>query len=172
MTNTPSPSSRVPSAFATSFREPPPSARSWIAVRDGGNRCWLCHLEASAVLEVAHNSFNAQSDTQRFLQYQEVAFNLLSETTHPAHYSNLILPCKNHHALHDCHYPAWVLLPDDLEFFLKWEMDDWMRREAAAAQGAVLARTTLGSQDVSQRCFVPAPILHTGSNLPWHGIIL
>ncbi|KAA8912151.1 hypothetical protein FN846DRAFT_903758 [Sphaerosporella brunnea] len=144
---TPRPRSRVPSVSSTSYREPAATARSFLVLRDGGERCWLCGWTAAAAIDVAHNFFKAASDTPRFLQYQKAPFNLLGETTHPAHRSNLILLCKNHHALYDCHYPSWIMLPDDVDFFITWEEADFRKRELAAKRGVMLDRTVPSASD-------------------------
>ncbi|KAA8898655.1 hypothetical protein FN846DRAFT_909968 [Sphaerosporella brunnea] len=91
------PRSGGPSISSTSFREPAAIARSVLALRDGGERCWVCGKTFTGI-EVAHHVSEDEVDADRFRQYQKAPFNLLVETTHPTHRLNLILLCTNHHA--------------------------------------------------------------------------
>jgi hypothetical protein len=59
----------------------------------------------------------------------------LPEAFYPAHVDNLILLCKNCHSAYNCRYPGWIVLPQDLDFFIKFENNDYAARIAAAKRG-------------------------------------
>jgi hypothetical protein len=60
---------------------------------------------------------------------------LLPKTFSLGHQSNLITLCRNCHSQYDGPYPSWFALPEDLDFFIDFEKDDYAKRIAAAERG-------------------------------------
>ena len=152
--------SRIPSARSMSFRKCTDTTRRAVITR----KCWLCGLDWEPSLDVAHNvgasiplgrvcsSFlfislvldlvllvddlwveGDSADDERLGVWKGLG--ILPEVFYPAHIDNLILLCKNCHSGYHCDYPGWVVLPQDLDFFINFEKNDYAARIAAAKHG-------------------------------------
>ena len=146
----------IPSVQASSFRRATDITRNVVINRDG-RMCWLCCLDWESSLDVAHNvdasiplvwvcsSFLFISLVLDFVLLVESAdyvqleawkeLGILPEVFYPAHVDNLILLCKNCHSAYDCNYPAWIVLPQSLDYFINFENNDYAARIAAAKRG-------------------------------------
>ncbi|KAI9774451.1 MAG: hypothetical protein M1839_001734 [Geoglossum umbratile] len=141
----------IPNQLSLSFVKPSQSTKQKLLMRDSF-QCWLCEVNQPDILEASHNiSAASQAVFQRYKSQGLFPASL----THPAHADNLILLCKNCHGLYDAPSPGWVVLPEDLEFFINWEEQDYKRRgEQAALEGIVVPRTVPTTSDYAGG-FVP-----------------
>jgi hypothetical protein len=117
-----------------------------------GRKCWLCDIDMVDVLEVVHiidaavpldlvspsvlMSLDAEAGSANDEQFERwTEMGILSKNIHPASAENLILLCLTCHKLFDGTYPRWILLPKDLDLFIKFEEKDYAERVAAAEEG-------------------------------------
>jgi hypothetical protein len=67
--------------------------------------------------------------------------------THPSNPDNLITLCSNCHSEFDSSIPALIIIPTDIEFFIKWEENDYENRTAAANAGRETPQRTVPSAE-------------------------
>ncbi|KAI9769342.1 MAG: hypothetical protein M1840_004043 [Geoglossum simile] len=141
----------VPDQLSLSFVKPSRSTKQQLFIRDSF-QCWLCGAKQSDILQASHNLCAA--DPAVFQRYKSQGI-FPASLTHPAHVENLILLCVSCHKLYDASFPKWIMLPEDLGFFINWEEEDYKQREEQATrEGIAVPRTVPATSDYAGG-FVP-----------------
>ena len=59
----------------------------------------------------------------------------------PGNLNNVISICLLCHQYYELDHPGWVLLPEDMNKFIEFEIQDYIEREEAAKRGVGQRRT-------------------------------
>lgn len=113
------------SSRATGFSD---STKFQVEQAQGALECWHCGSKSS--LEIAHIIPGREREFYNDLQDKN---RLNLEDIH--HKDNAIQLCVACHRNYDNSYPAWVFIPVDIEYFIRFENDDYLRRTRIARPG-------------------------------------
>ena len=90
------------------------------------NKCYRCVSSLEYLtLDTAHVLAQEDKEVPRYEQNKLIDFSI-------GDYSNALLLCKNCHSMFDLPLPAWTFVPNDLDYFIEFEEEDWRRREENA----------------------------------------